>query len=177
MTELELRVPDAEAQQRLGAALDRVLGRARDERRSAGGEQGSEAVSVHLQGDLGTGKTTLVRGLLRGRGHAGAVRSPTFTLVEPYDTPRGRVYHLDLYRLAEGEELEYLGLRDLLAEPALLLIEWPERGSGWLPPPDLHIELHHAPEGRLLRLRPAPSLAAETARAVRGSGSEDELRK
>jgi len=109
-------------------------------------------VLVFLRGDLGAGKTTLVRGLLRALGETGPVRSPTYTLVEPYDTPAGRVYHLDLYRVADGEELEYLGLREMLEEQALILVEWPERGGDWLPRPDLLVDIVHLPAGRALTL-------------------------
>lgn len=110
---------------------------------------------VYLQGELGTGKTTLARGLLRALGHAGKVRSPTYTLVEPYQVGPGTVYHLDLYRLGSPEELEWLGLRDMLAEPALLLVEWPERGAGALPPADLEIHIGYAGEGRVVTLNAA----------------------
>lgn len=112
---------------------------------------------VFLHGDLGAGKTTLVRGLLRGLGHQGAVRSPTYTLIEPYETGEQHIYHLDLYRLGDPEELEYLGLRDLLDGEGLLLVEWPERGAGVLPEPELIIEIEHAPPGRRLRLSPNPA--------------------
>lgn len=105
---------------------------------------------IYLQGDLGTGKTTLVRGLLRGLGHPGPVRSPTFTLLEPYELPGIHLYHLDLYRLGAPEELEYLGLRDLLDPDSLLLVEWPRRGLGILPPPDLTLKLDYQGEGRIL---------------------------
>lgn len=108
--------------------------------------------TIYLQGDLGTGKTTLVRGVLRGLGHAGPVRSPTYTLVEPYELGAMHLYHLDLYRLSDPEELEYLGLCDLLDGRSLLLVEWPERGRGVLPTPDLTIRIEHAGEARSLDL-------------------------
>lgn len=105
---------------------------------------------VFLDGDLGTGKTTLVRGWLRGLGHEGAVKSPTYTLIEPYEINGQAIYHLDLYRLGDPGELEYLGLREMLAEDAILLIEWPQRGAGWLPVPDLTISIEHTGDGRHL---------------------------
>lgn len=107
---------------------------------------------IYLHGDLGVGKTTLVRGLLRGLGYHGTVKSPTFTLVEPYQLNDRRLFHWDLYRLADPEELEYLGLRDQLDGEAILLIEWPERGRGELPVADLEIMLAYAGEGRNCRL-------------------------
>ncbi|MCB2261520.1 MAG: tRNA (adenosine(37)-N6)-threonylcarbamoyltransferase complex ATPase subunit type 1 TsaE [Candidatus Thiosymbion ectosymbiont of Robbea hypermnestra] len=107
---------------------------------------------IYLRGDLGTGKTTLVRGILRGFGHTGAVRSPTYTLLEPYEFGTMRLYHLDLYRLGDPEELEYLGLRDLLDDQSLFLVEWPERGKGLLPAPDLTIRIEHAGAARRLDL-------------------------
>ncbi len=140
MNESSVFHPKTEAEQeQLGAAL-------------AGACAG--AVLIYLQGDLGAGKTTLVRGFLRARGHKGNVKSPTYTLIEPYEqlTPTP-VYHLDLYRLGDGEELEYLGLREMLAEQAVLLIEWPERGDGWLPDADLQIDISHLAEGRDVAIR------------------------
>jgi tRNA threonylcarbamoyladenosine biosynthesis protein TsaE len=107
---------------------------------------------VLLSGDLGAGKTTLVRGVLRGFGHRGAVRSPTFTLLEPYDLGDRHLYHLDLYRLGDAEELEYLGLRDLVDEDSLLFVEWPERATDALPAPDLAIRIAYATSGRTLHL-------------------------
>ncbi len=105
-------------------------------------------VCVYLTGDLGAGKTTLVRGILRGLGHEGAVKSPTYTLLEPYNLPSALVYHLDLYRIGHGEELAFVGLDELLEEAAIKLIEWPERGEGYLPAPDLVITLTVDGEGR-----------------------------
>jgi len=92
-------------------------------------------------GGVGCGKTTLVRGLIQSLGYNGAVKSPTFTIMEPYDLGDREIYHLDLYRLADPEELEYLGIRDYLGDTALLLVEWPNLGAGVVPDPDLRVEI------------------------------------
>lgn len=98
------------------------------------GQHSGCAGTVFLQGDLGAGKTTLVRGLLRGKGYVGTVKSPTYSLVVSYHLATGICYHLDLYRLQTGDELELPGLRDFSSQAALILIEWPERVSGWFLP-------------------------------------------
>ena len=107
---------------------------------------------VYFHGNLGAGKTTLIRGILRGLGHGGAVKSPTYTLVEPYEFGARRVYHFDLYRLGLAEELDDIGLRDYLDAEALCLVEWPERGVPRLPPADLRIVLDYADAGRTVAL-------------------------
>jgi tRNA threonylcarbamoyladenosine biosynthesis protein TsaE len=107
---------------------------------------------LYLQGDLGAGKTTLTRGLLRGLGYQGLVKSPTFTLVESYQIGPWRLFHWDLYRLGDSEELDYLGLRDQLDGEAVLLIEWPERGQGALPQADAVVTLAYADRGRRCQL-------------------------
>jgi len=120
---------------------------------------------IFLSGGLGAGKTTLCRGLLRGLGYDGAVKSPTFTLVEPYELERGSVYHFDLYRLAHPDELDYLGAEDYFAAEALCLIEWPERGAGFLRTPDLELTLTVTSEAsRQMQLR-AQTLKGERAMA------------
>ena len=107
----------------------------------ASGAQPDALRVVYLKGDLGAGKTTLARGFLHALGVTGAIRSPTYTLLETYDADALTVVHLDLYRLRDPSELEPLGLRDLALPGYLWLIEWPERGAGWLPPPDLEVRL------------------------------------
>jgi len=115
---------------------------------------------LYLHGELGAGKTTFSRGFLQGRGHTGSVKSPTYTLVESYESlAEAPVFHLDLYRLGESGELEYLGIEDYLTADGILLIEWPERAEGRLPEATLDITLVTEGSGRVAHLRsPDPAL-------------------
>ncbi len=97
--------------------------------------------TLHLHGDLGAGKTSLTRGILRGYGYPGAVKSPSFTLVEPYEFKHCKLYHFDFYRLDDPEEVEFLGVGDYFSPENLCIVEWAERGIGAIPPPDLRVDI------------------------------------
>lgn len=120
---------------------------------------------LYLRGDLGAGKTTFARALLRALGVTERIKSPTYSLIESYRPGAATaglvVHHLDLYRIADPGELEWLGLPDLTAEPALLVVEWPERGGDALPPADLCLDLAYAGRGRRAELRPASPRGAD----------------
>jgi tRNA threonylcarbamoyladenosine biosynthesis protein TsaE len=155
---LDLMAPDAAATRELGARLARSLDGA-----------ANAPLLIGLKGELGTGKTTFVRGFLRALGVATPVRSPTYTLLEEYEPNTLRVAHLDLYRLQSREQIEELGIRELLDRTQVLLIEWPERSAGALPAADLSVELEYAERGRRVRL--SGHSAAGEALVIRFSGS------
>jgi len=141
MTEVPIETP--EAMEALGARLAQAI---------------RAPAVLALDGPLGAGKTTLVRGFLRALGRTGPVRSPTYTLVETYPLDGTLVHHLDLYRLADPEELENLGVRDLVDATAIWLIEWPDRGRGFLPPADWSIRIHPG-QGETRTVTGLPTLA------------------
>ena len=124
--------------ERLGAELWRIL---------------PKKCLVFLNGDLGAGKTTLTRGVLRAAGHTTAVKSPTYTLVEEYDMLGGKVFHFDLYRIKDPEELEWIGMQDYLEQQSLCFIEWPELGKGWLPKPDIELTITTEGNGRVVKIQ------------------------
>jgi tRNA threonylcarbamoyladenosine biosynthesis protein TsaE len=135
---LDISLPDAAATAALGESL-------------AGGA--SPGRVLHLRGDLGAGKTTLVRGLLRALGHAGRVKSPTYTLVEPYTLSRLHLYHFDFYRLTDRSEWSSAGFREYFNAESMCVVEWPERAEGLLPSPDIEVLLEFASEARRARLQ------------------------
>ena len=150
-----LILADAGATESLGASIAAALP-----------DLSGQALVIYLCGDLGAGKTTFSRGLLRRLGVTGIVRSPTYTLVESYALPLLVCVHADLYRLRQASELEELGLRDSLQPNHVLLIEWPEKGGEGLPDPDLIIRLDYAPQGRVADLEARSDLGRALASCV-----------
>jgi len=147
-------LPDEDATCRLGAALAACC-------------PPGPGLLLTLRGDLGAGKSTLARALLKGLGASGTIRSPTYTLTEPYDTPQGSVLHMDLYRLADAEELESLGYRDWRDQHRLLIVEWPERAGRSLGPIDLDLQLDYLDSGRQACLEALSGAGEAWLRALR----------
>lgn len=137
MQNSEYAIPTEDAMQEFGGNL------------AQNAERGSV---IYLRGDLGAGKTTLVRGFIQSLGHEGKVKSPTYTLVEPYELHDLSVFHFDLYRLSDAEELEEMGFRDYFEDSSIVLLEWPEKAEKLLPLPDLHISIGISASSRILQL-------------------------
>lgn len=143
MSEMLLELPDEAATAALARRVATGLGR-----------DTTSGLVIWLQGQLGAGKTVFARHFLQALGVDGRVKSPTYSLVEPYRLGDGRsAWHLDLYRIADPSELEWLGLDELGDSAAVVLVEWPERGQGALPACDLHLELVRHGDGRMARVR------------------------
>lgn len=150
-TPWQLRVATAGAMEDLGVAMAPYCGAVR---------------RIYFHGDLGSGKTTLIRGLLHGLGFGGAVRSPTFTLVEPYTMDEREIFHFDLYRLNDAEELEFIGAREYLQGEGLCLVEWAERGKGFLPAPDVDVMIRKVEEGREVQFESRSEAGADLIRGL-----------
>ena len=139
-TEFSFNIKDEEHTKKLGEVLARVL--------PSFSRRVKRAGCVFLEGDLGAGITTLSRGFIRALGDEGLVKSPTYTLVEPYQIKDLNIFHVDLYRLLDPEELEFMGVRDYFAKIGVCLIEWPEKACGLLPDPDVSVTLSYADGSR-----------------------------
>jgi tRNA threonylcarbamoyladenosine biosynthesis protein TsaE len=155
---LTLEAATEEAQEGIGGCLATALG--------------GDGCVIHLRGDLGAGKTTLVRGFLRALGHGGAVKSPTYTLMEPYRLGGRDVLHLDLYRLVDAAELEYLGIPELTDPQRVWLVEWPERGGAGLPAADLVVWIAYHGRGRRLTLVAHSDAGRELLSVVSGQSAQ-----
>ena len=156
MKQLDYFLADEDATIAIGSALARAVK-----------TKLKQGIVVFLNGDLGAGKTTLTRGFVRGMGHKGNVKSPTYTLVEPYDLADWHVYHFDLYRLSDPEELEYMGIRDYFEDNCCCFIEWPEKGTGMLAKEDVVINIAYIGEQRNISLQASTEKGSELLKALK----------
>lgn len=152
-----IELPDEAATQRFGQDIANAL------------IEFEQGLVVSLAGELGAGKTALTRAVLRALGVDGTVVSPSYTLVEPYALDTRRLLHMDLYRLADPEELEFIGIRDVDPETDWLFVEWASRGAGFLPPVDVEIELAYHGTGRCVQLRPLTAAGERWTRLIEQS--------
>ena len=136
--------------------------------KAPGSSPGATATVIHLHGELGAGKTTLARGILRGYGFNGPVKSPTYTLVEPYELDQRRIFHFDLYRLCDPREVEFLGTEEYFSGDSLCIVEWARRGGACIPPADLEVELRGAGESRAVECTARSRSGAEIVKKLRG---------
>ena len=162
---LEYELADDQATQNLGSALAKALDQANDSKTKSHG-------LIFLNGELGAGKTTFSRGFLRFFGHTNAVKSPTYTLVEPYELESVSVYHFDLYRLVDQEEFYYLGFEDYFTSNSICLIEWPEKAGDFLPCCDIGINIGIDNEKRVAILKPETALGIKSLELMGRTGKE-----
>ena len=155
INQMQILLEDEQKMQVFGKKIAQVIG------------QINAPLLILLNGDLGAGKTTLSRGILNGLGHRGSVKSPTYTLVEPYDLEIGKVFHFDLYRLVDPEELYDIGFNDYLTESQLCMIEWPDKGGSLLPKADMSLQINSNGTGRQVILTAQTSLGSQCVNELR----------
>jgi tRNA threonylcarbamoyladenosine biosynthesis protein TsaE len=155
INQLQILLEDEQKMQVFGEKIAQVIG------------QINAPLLILLNGDLGAGKTTLSRGILNGLGHRGSVKSPTYTLVEPYDLEIGKVFHFDLYRLVDPEELYDIGFNDYLTESQLCMIEWPDKGGSLLPKADISLQINSNGTGRQVILTAQTSIGSQCVNELR----------
>jgi tRNA threonylcarbamoyladenosine biosynthesis protein TsaE len=155
INQMQILLEDEQKMQVFGEKIAQVIG------------QINASLLILLNGDLGAGKTTLSRGILNGLGHRGSVKSPTYTLVEPYDLEIGKVFHFDLYRLVDPEELYDIGFNDYLSESQLCMIEWPDKGGSLLPKADISLQINSNGTGRQVILTAQTSLGSQCVNELR----------
>ena len=155
INQMQILLEDEQKMQVFGEKIAQVIG------------QINAPLLILLNGDLGAGKTTLSRGILNGLGHRGSVKSPTYTLVEPYDLAIGKVFHFDLYRLVDPEELYDIGFNDYLTESQLCMIEWPDKGGSLLPKADMSLQINSNGTGRQVILTAQTSLGSQCVNELR----------